>query len=182
MHKLSTTPKHQCYFWMVRKPRLQKKTASNKTTAFNNKTAFEPMRNSNRLAAPKSPIDETSRWNRGTGSSKDRGRVYSFAQENWWIYHSNICKLKVERPLPLHLECYHQFPFRLRYHQAQCTSCALNCPLAVVLSFQKTKTSNSMYFDINYPKCSRYNLILLHHGDTNMYCCFLSSQSIKASF
>lgn len=49
-------------------------------TTFNNKTAFKPMSNSNRLAAPKSAIDETSRWKRGTDSRKDRGRVYFLAQ------------------------------------------------------------------------------------------------------
>lgn len=79
--------------------------------------SLKPMTNSNLLAAPKYLLIKIVGGTTGQRSSKDGVKITS-SWGNQWIHHSNICKLRVERPLPLHSEYYHAFPFRPWYHQS----------------------------------------------------------------
>ena len=146
------------------------------------------MRNSNSLAVPECSIDENSHWNKGTGEQQRWGKgIFLPHRRTDESTIQNICKLRVERPLPLHRSSIMRFPSAYDTIKAQRTSCVAHCPLAEVLSFKKTKTCNSYIFTqiIPNPMCLRCNAILLHHGDKDAHTptfSFVSRQSIKASF
>lgn len=147
------------------------------------------LSNSNSLAVPESSIDENRRWNKGTEAQQGLGKGIFFCIEELMNLPFKYLPTQGGKTTSLAFRAVSCISFQTLipskpsvlpvWHSVPWLKCCLfkrQNHLIYVFSHESS---------IPNPMCLRCNLILLYHGDKDTLTtsfCFVSSQSIKASF